>query len=247
MNTRIRGILFDLGDTLLDFGPVDRRSLFEAGGRLAYDYLVGLGQPVPSFAKFHRRQLRAIQWNYLKSRLTRREFNALDVLGRLGRSMGQRLSHPQLLELAWRWYQPLSEHGTVEEGLVELLKDFAGAGMVLGVVSNTFIPGPILDRHLAREKLLDALPVRIYSCDVKYRKPDPGIFRVAMKVSGLTPGETLFVGDSPHADIHGANQAGLISVLKDPDGRHHHAGFHPRHRITRLAELRAIVDRYRKG
>ena len=39
----VRGILFDLGDTLVDFGPIDTTALFARGARLAYGYLRRLG------------------------------------------------------------------------------------------------------------------------------------------------------------------------------------------------------------
>ena len=244
MALRIRGILFDLGDTLLDFGPVDARTLFESGGRLAYAYLEKLGQPLPSFAKYHRRQLWAVRWNYVKSRLTRREFNALDLIGRLSRRMGQRLTASQMLELAWLWYKPLRDCAVAEEGLRELLEGFKDRGLILGLISNTFIPGEVLDRHLRQENLLDVLPVRVYSCDVQYRKPDPNIFIIALERAGLLPEETLFVGDSLWADVDGANRTGMISVLKDPAGREGNSRILPRHRIAHLAELKSIVATY---
>jgi HAD superfamily hydrolase (TIGR01509 family) len=244
MALRIKGILFDLGDTLLDFGEVDVRSLFESGGRLGYEYLKKLGQPLPSFEKFHRRQLWAVRWNYLKSRFTRREFNALDLIGRLSRSMNQRLTPEQTVELAWLWYKPLSECARVEQGLRKLLEELCKAGLTLGVVSNTFIPGQALDRHLAQEQLLKFLSVRVYSCDVRFRKPNPNVFRVALERGGLLPGETLFVGDSLRADVAGANRAGMVSVLKDPTGRQWHPDIRPRHRIVRLADLKGVVAGY---
>ncbi len=241
---RIEGILFDLGDTLLDFGKVDVPNKFEAGARRAYEYLLSLGQPLPPFDKYLRRQLWAIRWNYFKSRLTRREFNALDVLGRLGFRMGHSLSEAQTLELAWLWYEPLSRQAKVEDGAKVLLQEFQRGGLTLGVVSNTFVPGQVLDRHLSREGLLELLPIRIYSCDVGYRKPSTGIFRIALERAGLQADSTMFVGDSPHADIEGANRCGLISVLKDPAGRHKGAGPAPTHRIRQLGELREIIRQY---
>lgn len=244
MARRIEGILFDLGDTLLDFGELDVRALFESGARLAYEYLKSLGQPLPAFSRYHLMQLWSVRWNYFKSRITRREFNAMDIMGRLSRRMGHRLSDDQLLELAWRWYQPLSNVATVESGLRELLLRFQSRRLVMGLVSNTFVPGEVLDRHLQRENLLDLLPFRVYSCDARYRKPDGRIFAMALERSGLEPGQTLFVGDSIQADIHGANQAGLISVLKDPAGRYDHAGIKPAHRIHKLAEIDGILDQY---
>ena len=243
MAVRVKGILFDLGETLLDFGKVDITSVFEAGAKLAYDYLAKRGQALPSFVKFHRRQLRAIRWSYLKSRFTRREFNSLDILGRLGQQMGHKLNTEQTLELAWLWYQPLSRLAVVETGLLRMLEGLRDQGLKLGLVSNTFVPAEVLDRHLEMEGLRRMLPVRVYSCQVGFRKPHPEIFRMASEQLGVDAGATMFVGDSPVADIFGANRAGMISVLKDPGGRHANDSA-AAHRITRLAELPALVAGY---
>lgn len=239
--------MFDLGDTLLDFGRLDIPSLFQAGARMAHEYLQSLGLELPSLAKYHRQQLWAIRWHYFKSRFTRKEFNSLDLLGRLSAKLGHSLTSEQTVELAWMWYKPLHQCATVESGLAELLRDFRRDGLVLGIISNTFVPSQVLDRHLADEGLLELLPVRVYSCDVQYRKPNPSIFRIALKRADLQPGQTLFVGDSPRADIHGANMAGMISVLKDPAGRHGSGASGARHRIGKLAELAEIVASYNSG
>ncbi|MCL2701145.1 MAG: HAD family hydrolase [Phycisphaerae bacterium] len=242
--TRLRGILFDLGDTLLDFGKVDVFGLFEQGAALGYDYLKSIRQPLTTFPKFFRKQLWAIRWSYFKSRITRREFNSLDLLGRMSTSMGHRLTNDQMLELAWKFYLPLRQQATVESGTRELLQDFRSQGLTLGLVSNTFLPPEVLDRHLQEVDLLDLLPYRVYSSQVFYRKPHPGIFSVALSQARLEAGATLFVGDSLHADIHGANRNGMTSVLKDPTGRHANSRIKPKHRIARLEELRAIVAGY---
>ena len=239
----IKGVLFDLGDTILDFGRLDIATLFEAGARLTYEYARTLRQPLPSFARYHRRQLRAIRWSYLKSRITRREFNALDVVGKLARDMGHNLTHAELLELAWLWYSPLSRCATVEEGTGDMLRDFARQGLAIGLVSNTFVPGEVLDRHLGQHGLLDLLPVRVYSCDVGIRKPDRRIFEIALGKIGAEPASTIFVGDLPRADIAGANRLGLISVLKDPAGRHAAGRIKPAYTIKSLLELPAIIAR----
>ncbi len=244
MTRPIDGIFFDLGDTLLDFGPVDVRGMFEAGARLAYEYLGELDQPLPPFGKFHRRQLWAIRWSYFKSRITRREFNSLDLLGRLSDDMGQKLTAEQAEELAWMWYLPLRQCATVEDGLTDMLRRFSEQGLKLGVISNTFVPGQVLDRHLREEQLLDLLPCRIYSCDVSYRKPHRRIFRIALNRAGLEANRTVFVGDSLRADIRGANRTGMISVLKDPTGQRERPAATPRHRIRQLTELEPIVQSY---
>lgn len=247
MGRTIRGILFDLGDTLLDFGQIDALALFRDGAELAYEYLRELDQPLPPFRQYHRSQLRSIRWHVLKSRLTRREFNSLDLMWRFARRLGQRLSPDQMLEVAWRWYLPLGRQAIVEEGLREVLAGLRDSGLLLGVVSNTFVPAQVLDRHLDREGLLELLPIRVYSCDVGYRKPSRRIFAAALDQLALPAGQTLFVGDSPGTDIYGANRVGMVSVLKDPASRHRNGRCRPRHRIARLGELPHIVAEHNGG
>jgi putative hydrolase of the HAD superfamily len=244
MSQRIRGILFDLGNTLIDFGRMDVEALFEAGARAAYAYLRELRKPLPSFHHFHRQQYWAVRWNYLKSLLSRREFNALDLMGRMARRMDQRLTDEEMDELAWRWYKPTTEVAHLEDGLPATLRTLRDAGLTLGVVSNTFLPPAVLDRHLAMEDLLEPLAVRVYSSETRVRKPNPRIFQIALRRAHLPAGRMFFVGDVLRTDIRGANRVGLLSVLKAPDGRLADPRIRPRHIIRRLAELPELVAKY---
>jgi putative hydrolase of the HAD superfamily len=247
MRRRIEGILFDVGETLLDFGDFDGPKLFKAGGRLAYEYLRKLDQPLPPFGRYHLRQLWAVRWRYVLSRITGREFNALDVISRISRRFGQQLTGEQLVELAWLWYEPLSRRATVEDGVPELLTALREAGLTLGVVSNTFVPGQVIDRHLRQEGMLRQLTVRVYSCEVGYRKPRREIFAAALQRAGLQAAATLFVGDSPRADIRGANRMGMITVLRDAAGRYDGQRTRPRHRIRSVLELPRVLAEYDQG
>jgi HAD superfamily hydrolase (TIGR01509 family) len=242
----IAGILLDLGETLLTFGKVDVPALFDEGSRLVYDHLRNLGHSLPPFRRYHRRKLLAIRWSYARGRILGREFDCLELLRGMHRKMGIELSREQALELAGMWYEPLGRMAVVEPGSADLLRGFRDQGLTLGLVSNTFVPAEVLDRHLEREGLLDLLPIRVYSCQVTYRKPDLRIFQVALERARLAAAQTLFVGDSVLADVRGANRAGLISVLKEPPGTRRLWRFGPRHRIARLAELRGIVEQYNR-
>jgi HAD superfamily hydrolase (TIGR01509 family) len=241
----IAGILLDLGETLLTFGKVDAPRLFEEGSRLAYDRLRELGFPLPSFRRYHCCKLLAIRWAYCRGHALGRELDAIRLLRRMHRRLGMRFSRELAMELASLWYEPLRRRASVEPGTARLLRDFRDSGLVLGLVSNTFVPAHVLESHLASEGLLEFLPVRVYSCDTIYRKPHPRIFRAALERTGLDPARTLYVGDRPWFDVHGANRVGMISVLKDPGGRRRTWFWRPRHRIARLEELRGIVEGYR--
>lgn len=244
MSDRIKGILFDFGETIIDFGRVDLPALFKRGTKLAYEYLVDRGHSLPPFKKYLRTQLRAVHWNVFKSRITRSEFNALDVIRRISDGQGLQLDHEHLVALAALWYEPLRQCASMEPGVLEMLRQFRDEDMTLGIISNTFVPGQVLDRHLEQEHLLELLPVRVYSCDVNYRKPDIRIFQITLERAHLAAQETVFVGDSLRADIRGANRAGMISVLKDPLDRYRHKRIRPHHRIRSLLELRDIIADY---
>jgi FMN phosphatase YigB (HAD superfamily) len=244
----IRAILFDLGDTLLDFGRVNLHALFDQGAQLAYRYLRREGHDLPPFTRFLRRNLFAIRLHALRSMLTRREFHSGDVMDRLFRKMGIVLDRETLLKMCWLWYEPLHHCATAEEGLREMLAGFRNEGLGLGVVSNTFVPGEVLDRHLEKEGLLEFLPVRVYSCDVGWRKPNRRIFDDTRRKFPVRADETMFVGDRLRTDILGANRAGMVSVLKDPAGRHkkrpapsRRCDLRPDHHIGSILELANLV------
>ena len=244
MARRIKGILFDLGDTLIDFAHVSMTAMFRQGARMGYEYLQELGKPVPAFRKFHYRQLWAIRWNYIKARVTGKEFNSLDVMARFARKWGYELSEAENLELAWRFYKPLSKAATVAPGTRETLAVLAGRGLKLAVVSNTFLPRSVLDRHLDTVSLGDLIETRVYSSEVVYRKPNLKIFQLALERVGLDAENTLFVGDSPKADISGAHRAGMITVLRELPRRRKPMRVAPDHSLTDMTELLQIVAQY---
>lgn len=240
----IQAVLFDLGETLLQFGRVDADILFAAGARLTYDYLgrfTAAGRSLPPFQQYRRQNTRAIRLYYLWSNLTNREFDCLALLERRVRALGVQLEQSDLIELAWLWYQPLGAQATVEPDLHRSLAELQQLGVQLAVVSNTFLPAPVLDRQLARFDLLRFFPVRCYSSMTVFRKPDRRIFHRALRALNVPPAATVMVGDQRRPDIKGALRAGMKAVFKRGSSQH------PRNLppgvpvIERIAELPALI------
>lgn len=67
-------------------------------------------------------------------------------------------------------------------------------------------------------------------------KPDPAIFAPALDALGTAPARTLYVGDTVHADVAGADAAGMPVVQLDPYELH--ADFHHH----RLPDVDALAD-----
>ncbi len=244
MARRIRGILFDLGDTLVQYANLPVNRLFVRGALRGYEYLKSLDKPLPARFLYMLRQLTAIRWAHLRGWVTGVEFDAIELLGTQSRRMGHPLSRQETIELAWRFYSPLKEEAPFYPEVRGVLEQLRDQGYQLGIVSNSFLPGQVLDRHLAEGDLLDLLPVRVYSCEVHVRKPKPGIFQAALEQTGLSPDETVFVGDTPKEDIDGASQMGMVTVLRKSPPPRKCRKHQPDHVIEDLRELTDLLTGY---
>jgi HAD superfamily hydrolase (TIGR01662 family) len=210
----IRAVLFDLDDTLLDFDPARASHAFALGAERTYDYLKRRHLPVPPFDRF----LRSHCWLAWRmkwiARLTGREQSVRHVLRRLCLKLRLQNDEVSLARIGWLWYEPMTECASVAPDVIPTLKALRDAGLKLAIVCNTPLQGEVIDDHLRMEGLLDFFPVRIYSSDVGFRKPNPRIFRTALDELRVDPGDALYVGDTIRADIDGALKAGMHAVLR---------------------------------
>jgi HAD superfamily hydrolase (TIGR01509 family) len=238
----LKAILFDIGDTLFDFQrPMNRSEVFESAGRKTYDFLASMGHTLPPFKRYYSSQVWTVRWAFVKSILRRREFNAFDLLGQVCKRMSIQLDDATMRELAWQWYSPLTQRTKVASDVIPTLTKFRERGLKLGLVSNTFIPGFVLDKHLDLHDLLEFFPVRVYSSAVGVCKPHPRIFEEALRQVGVDACDALFVGDIVRKDIVGAQRVGMRAVLRKPsapNGRHRVADFV----IRRISELHNIIS-----
>jgi len=73
---------------------------------------------------------------------------------------------------------------------------------------------------------------------VGHEKPHPEIFRQAMKRMNAAPEESLYVGDVYSVDYLGATGVGMKAILMDVPGAYHDKGVP---RVESLAELQALL------
>ncbi|MCI0499998.1 MAG: HAD family hydrolase [Planctomycetales bacterium] len=211
---RIEAVLFDLGETLLNFGKLERAALFDEAVSRSYAYLKELAQPVGSMRAYRHIHIWGIRWHLFRSWLTGDDFNSLELLKAYGQKRGFMLSPQQWEELNWQWYAGLSRRGAVEKGTTDALRCLRDMDLKLGLLSNTFVHKSSLERHLKQEGLLDLLPVRVYSYEFPYRKPDVRIFAAAAEKMGVPARHTVYVGDRMDNDVRGAQAAGMLPILK---------------------------------
>ena len=82
----------------------------------------------------------------------------------------------------------------------------------LGIISNVSSHEVALG-ILEKVRLEHFFDLLVTSASTGIRKPDPGVFRYALRQLDLNPNEAVIVGDSERHDIRGGNSAGLQTVL----------------------------------
>jgi HAD superfamily hydrolase (TIGR01549 family) len=240
---KIKAVLFDLGETLLNFGRVNTTGLFRQGARLSYDFLKSCGQPVGNFHYYCWLNLMSLHIRQWLSGITKKDFNSLVLLRSIGTKRGIRLDRQQWQHFAWLWYEPLSKVGQTEPEIKETLTALKKLGLKLGIVSNTFVTGSSLERHLEQLGILDFFSVRVYSYEFDFRKPDIRIFKAAAERIGEMLENIMFVGDRINTDIKPAIKTGMRAVLKEAYtniGKKIPKGVW---KISRLSELPSLIER----
>jgi putative hydrolase of the HAD superfamily len=234
----IRGVFFDLDDTLVgydaanrgalaaawreEFGerqPVDAQALEEAARDV---YLARFGYGTPGFATLGRLSVEALTCEIAAGALRKLGIEAdPDALARIWSEVGLRL------------LQALP-------GAAATIDRLRAAGKILGLITNG--PGSLQRAKLAAVSLAEAFDAIVIDTEFGHPKPDRRIFDHAASAAGLPPAELMFVGNSLEADVAGAKESGWTAVWYNPGGEVPPAEAAPDYVIASLAEVVSIVD-----
>ena len=228
-----RAVFFDAGHTLLyahpDIGSIYAEVTATFGLRLAPDRFAETFVPVfkETTKIYSSTSTASDRQDYaMWQDITRRIYDRLPSLATIPfdswfEALYRRFGSPEV----WRFY----------DDVVSVLGDLRSRGLKIGVVSNWDTRLKSICDGLGLTPLVDFI---VISAEVGVRKPDPGIFRLALDKAGVRPEEAIHVGDLPEEDAEGARRAGVRPVLIDRKRRITPQGV-PADvpRVTSLAEL----------
>ena len=206
------GILFDYGETLVEFSR-PQGALAEAERRIL-DLLGASGRQAPTVAA-----LRAIMERVEREVIEHQEGGSLeeiDVAAVALRAYGEAGLHLDhgLVDEVLRIEQEAWWHGAhLDRDAVPVLDSLRGRGIRVGLCSNAPYRVESLHGQLAFLGLDSHLDAVTFSGEIGWRKPSPRIFEAAMRALRTEPDRTVMVGDSEAADIAGAHAAGMRAVL----------------------------------
>jgi putative hydrolase of the HAD superfamily len=203
----LEAVLFDWGDTLMDF-QFDEELMdqaFRAGLQaVERDDLA----PADDIRAHFRERFEPLFW--VPGTLEEIEYPGMirDALAHFGTELSDD-ELARFLEAEHAAWQPARVLGSTTHALLDALR---AQGLKLGLVSNAFDPGWLLRRDLEQMGIEQRIDIAVFSSEVGKRKPHPEIFGRALTALEVAPERTLFVGDRLYEDIRGAGELGMTTV-----------------------------------
>ena len=223
LDKRVRGLLFDLDNTL-----IDREAAFVRFAKHFYEERLRDATPMARDEAVDKMVL----WD---------QDGYADRAAMFAKWVDEWPEARLDAELLLPWYRlEMKQHVQPDADNNRLLADLNRRGVPWGIVTN----GSTTGQHVAcRAAGLDRLaPFIIVSEASGYKKPDPRIFRDALKLTGISsPEHVLFVGDNPHADIDGAKRFGMQTAWVRRGRQFPEDLQPPDYVVDHVAELQDIV------
>lgn len=243
-SSTIRGVIFDLGSTLIDFAG-DYASVFPDSIAAIADYFLAQGIHL-------ERSVFISQFSQaLRDYHNRRDDDHVE-----------HSTYAILLEVLRQFTDPLPEESVLRNGLTAMyavseaywrpkpamhmvLDQLSASGFKLGLLSNAGDEANV-QRLIDKAAIRDYFDLILISAVLGIRKPDPRPFHQILEQWALTPGEVVMVGDLLEADILGAHRAGLHNIwLRDAsssDSEDHLEGLQPEVIAEDLAEVPNLIQ-----
>jgi putative hydrolase of the HAD superfamily len=230
--TRYRHIFIDLDKTLWDFESSARETFEEIFKN--YDLnskgIAGIESFLPVYTRYNEMLWRVYRQNKIpKELLNLRRFEL--TLNDFGINDPFLISH-----IADDYVRISPEKTNLFPGAQESLQYLSGR-YDLHVITNGF--EEVQQRKLDLSRLRKYFKSITTSEEAGVKKPELGIFRLALKKAGAQPGESIMIGDDLKIDLAGARTLGMDQVYFNP-GKHLHSDT-VTYEISSWQEVRVIL------
>lgn len=215
MKKLIRGVIFDLGSTLIRFDgnwPI----LLQDSLDLLIDQLQEDGLDI-NRSVFRSAFERALEAYDLQRQSNQLERSTTSLLQETLNTFGHEEISLDILGRGLRRFYSVSEtHWRPMPALHEILDELHEEGRMLGLVSNA---GDVENV----QRLIDKVDIRGYfdpiiiSAEIGIRKPGPRPFEIVLDRWQVNPESVVMIGDRLEADILGAQSAGIHQIWLKPE------------------------------
>lgn len=212
----IKGIVFDLGGTLLQFHPPqgDWEAMEKAGGKALIRLLEAEGYILPSDALEQIWQTMQSAWLSIHQQPDPHTLIlAYQLENLLNIKWGLNLSIIQLKTVEHAFLSGSQAYVRPFPDTLYTLQTLKQRNFPIGLISNTLWPGITHEYDLKFLGLRDYFDLTLFSSDELAWKPYPEIFHRAAHQMKLDPSELVYIGDNLLFDIYGGQKAGYKTIL----------------------------------
>jgi HAD superfamily hydrolase (TIGR01509 family) len=209
----LEGVLFDYGETLVEFVRPDA-ALAAADAQIAA-LLATSGHGALTAEALRTSVLDRVEQEVLEHqrRGELREISVVDLSRVAYAEAGVDLDDALLDEVLRIEQDAWWQGAQLDPAALPLLDGLRQDGLRVGLCSNAPYRAPSLHAQLAYVGLDAHLDTVTFSAEVGWRKPSPRLFAAALLALGTDAAGTVMVGDSETHDIAGAHGAGMRAVL----------------------------------
>jgi putative hydrolase of the HAD superfamily len=241
MNMKIRGVGFDLGETLIFYRdtPLNWASRYPEALRCVANSC----NLAPTPKQFADAEQVLTRHNTRMAPRTH-EVPAEEILSLVLHSWG-RDAHANLSAAVDAFFSFFQQHMCAYPETVQVLASLRKQGIPMGILTDVpyGMPRAFVKRDLERAGIAGFFDELLTSVEVGVRKPETAGYLALASLLGIAPHEMLYVGNEPK-DVIGANLAGVIAVFLD---RASSGGSHgQKFTIPTLSNIRDIVQNHEK-
>lgn len=203
----LRGVTVDFWGTLATHDTTERRTIENGRAEIWRELLVGGGLSAAVAARWAQRVPAWVHREERRGRAPTLDRQREWVRARTGVQVPRGTLRRRMDTLARKVpVRPLP-------GALDGLRALRRSGLRLALVSNVTFQTPKVDRALQRKLgFWPLFDVRAYSAELPWSKPDPRMYRWALRRLGVPASQAAHIGDLP-LDREGARAAGMRAFL----------------------------------
>ena len=198
----VDAVIFDWGGTLTPWHDIDLVEQWSAYA-VAYD---------PADAGLATR-LASAEVSLWRDQQASRGANGTGTLDHVFTACGVDIGDDRHGPALAAYLQAWAPHTLADPDARPLLEALRAMGLRVGVLSNTLWPRWHHEAVFSRDGLAPLIDGAVYSSELPVAKPHADAFLTAVRIVGATVETSVFVGDRPWDDVHGAQQAGMRAIL----------------------------------
>lgn len=231
-NDKIKAILFDIGDTLIDASKISNEALYEASKILKQKgYLDDINKFISTYKEVDN-SIQSIHINHL--------YSDFKIINRVWKILFSKKNYSAIGIFLDQYRSFIRKNIKVDRDLISFFENIKSKNIKLGIISDGTINEQL--ETLSLLGIIEFFDTIIISEEYGCEKPSSKLFQIALKKLEVRPENTIMIGDDIYRDISGAYKIGIKTVLFERYREFNITNITSDLRISNLIEIYAYLE-----